>query len=164
MRLAELLDDAATIVVYATSVASEAMIVADELVLIDEHRILQRGAPLDVYRDPQNRRVADLTCVPRANWMPPDVNHPLAQEVRRRGEALGFRPEHLQIAAIEAGDAFDTHVSLVETDGTVAYVHVMFGAEPWVVRTMIDATTLALEPGTPITIHASPDDRIWCRG
>ncbi len=162
-RLNELLHGQDTIVVYATSVASEAMTVADELILLDDQRVIQQGEPLAVYRDPTSRRAADLTSVPRTNWLPADIAQALCNG-ESLGRAVGFRPEHLSLEPASGAHRFEAEVVLVETDGTSVYVHVVFGDEEWVVKAPISATTLALEADARVTLFAAESDRIECDG
>lgn len=163
-RLNELLHGQDTIVVYATSVASEAMTVADELILLDEQHIIQQGEPLAVYRAPASRRAADLTSVPRTNWIPAAAPREITDSSVARGQTIGFRPEHLSLEPLDDAHRFDVDVTLVETDGTSVYVHVVFGGEDWVVRAPISASTLNLDAGARVTLYGAPSDRIECRG
>ena len=162
-RMTELLHGQDTIVVYATSVASEAMTVADELILLDDQRVIQRGEPLAVYQEPTSRRAADLTSVPRTNWLPADVAQELSDGASP-GRVVGFRPEHLSLEPSTDAFRFDVDVVLVETDGTSVYVHVVFGDQEWVAKAPISATTLALEAGVRVTLFAAESDRIECDG
>jgi ABC-type sugar transport system ATPase subunit len=54
-------------VVYVTHDQAEAMSLADEVAVMRAGRILQRGAPLDVYRRPADRFVAAFVGSPRMN-------------------------------------------------------------------------------------------------
>lgn len=53
--------------VYVTHDQIEAMSLADRIAVIDKGRLMQYGAPLDVYNNPQNRFVANFVGSPRIN-------------------------------------------------------------------------------------------------
>lgn len=53
--------------IYVTHDQIEAMSLADKIAIIDRGRLMQYGAPLDIYNDPQNRFVANFVGSPRMN-------------------------------------------------------------------------------------------------
>ncbi len=57
--------------VYVTHDQSEALALSDEIAVFDSGRIVQRGAPQDIYRQPNSRFVADF--VGSANFLPGTV-------------------------------------------------------------------------------------------
>jgi iron(III) transport system ATP-binding protein len=57
--------------VYVTHDQSEALALSDEIAVFDAGRIIQRGTPQQIYRQPQNRFVADF--VGSANFLPGTV-------------------------------------------------------------------------------------------
>ncbi|MFV1876768.1 ABC transporter ATP-binding protein [Nioella sp.] len=65
--------------IYVTHDQIEAMSLADKIAIIDQGKLMQYGAPLDIYNDPQNRFVANFVGSPRMNL----VDGELRQE---RGE------------------------------------------------------------------------------
>ncbi len=54
--------------VYVTHDQSEALALSDEIAVFDAGRIIQRGSPQDIYRQPKSRFVADF--VGSANFLP----------------------------------------------------------------------------------------------
>jgi iron(III) transport system ATP-binding protein len=54
--------------VYVTHDQSEALALSDEIAVFDRGRVIQRGTPQDIYRNPKNRFVADF--VGSANFVP----------------------------------------------------------------------------------------------
>ena len=66
--LARLLAGLGTTVLYVTHDQEEAMLLADHLVVLDRGRIVQEGAPLDLYRHPANPFVASF--LGEANLLP----------------------------------------------------------------------------------------------
>jgi multiple sugar transport system ATP-binding protein len=55
--------------IYVTHDQIEAMSLADKIAIIDKGRLMQYGAPLDVYNDPHNRFVANFVGSPRMNLL-----------------------------------------------------------------------------------------------
>ncbi|MGU7769945.1 ABC transporter ATP-binding protein [Burkholderia sp. MR1-5-21] len=117
-------------VVYVTHDQTEAMTLADKIVLLhagaDTARhgsIAQVGAPLDLYHRPASRFVAGFIGSPRMNFLPAVVTAcgarsatvtvahsgetfavPRDGSALRAGDAvtLGIRPEHLTLASVDA--------------------------------------------------------------
>ena len=58
-----------TTTVYVTHDQEEAMSLGERLVVLDEGVVQQTGAPLEVYREPQNRFVADFVGSPPMNFI-----------------------------------------------------------------------------------------------
>ncbi len=58
--------------VYVTHDQSEALALSDEIAVFDSGRIIQRGTPQQIYREPKNRFVADF--VGSANFLPGTVH------------------------------------------------------------------------------------------
>ncbi|MET4488987.1 ABC transporter ATP-binding protein [Bradyrhizobium sp. LA7.1] len=55
--------------IYVTHDQIEAMSLADKIAIIDKGRLMQYGAPLDVYNNPHNRFVANFVGSPRMNLL-----------------------------------------------------------------------------------------------
>ncbi|MDM7464292.1 MAG: ABC transporter ATP-binding protein [Tepidimonas taiwanensis] len=78
--------------VYVTHDQTEAMTMADRVVLMRAGRIEQQGSPRDLYERPASTFVAGFIGAPAMNLM------------TRAGEpTLGVRPEHIQVCAPEDG-------------------------------------------------------------
>ncbi|WP_323765840.1 ABC transporter ATP-binding protein [Marinovum sp.] len=132
--------------VYVTHDQTEAMTMADRIVVLHDGEIEQLGAPLDLYNRPANRFVAGFLGSPRMNFIEAAVTgvqgrsvsvaapgltgeaaieiHAEA-EVPRQGDKviIGVRPEGFG-AAGEPGWSMDTRVAVVESLGreTIVYV------------------------------------------
>lgn len=122
-ELREMLHAEGLTVIYTTSDPRDAFNLADHVVLLDDHRILQSGAPLDVYQHPSTAAAADLMSDPGVNRF-------------RDGTALCVvRPEHLSLVP-EAGQqrAFDLGVLSVETNGSETYLHGTMADDHWVAK------------------------------
>ncbi|MEM9474341.1 MAG: sn-glycerol-3-phosphate ABC transporter ATP-binding protein UgpC [Pseudomonadota bacterium] len=133
VEIARLHQEIGATMIYVTHDQVEAMTLADKIVVLRAGRIEQVGAPLDLYRDPDNRFVAGFIGSPSMNFIggtvngagvdapglkqtvPADVALPSAGS----GITLGLRPEHLEI-----DPAGDTHaVELTEALGGVSYAY-----------------------------------------
>ncbi|AJY42725.1 sn-glycerol-3-phosphate ABC transporter ATP-binding protein UgpC [Burkholderia humptydooensis] len=137
-------------VVYVTHDQTEAMTLADKIVLLhagaDTARagsIAQVGTPLELYHQPNSRFVAGFIGSPRMNFLPAVVagrdTHrttvtlatgealtlPRGDAALRVGDAvtLGIRPEHLALADAQASATLTRDVALVEHLGELSYVH-----------------------------------------
>jgi lactose/L-arabinose transport system ATP-binding protein len=121
--------------IYVTHDQTEAMTLADKIVVLRDGRIEQAGAPLDLYDDPDNAFVAGFIGSPRMNFLegvaepgavrlpglggmvvPTDIALPAGKV------SVGVRPEHLRFAE---GDT--VRIDLIEHLGGVSYVHVLTG-------------------------------------
>jgi lactose/L-arabinose transport system ATP-binding protein len=133
VEIARLHQEIGATMIYVTHDQVEAMTLADKIVVLRAGRIEQVGAPMDLYRDPDNRFVAGFIGSPAMNFLDgvirggevevPALKRSLSLPVRMPPEGtavqLGLRPEHL---SIDRGS--DTHhVDLTEALGGVSYAH-----------------------------------------
>ncbi|MEM8957452.1 MAG: sn-glycerol-3-phosphate ABC transporter ATP-binding protein UgpC [Pseudomonadota bacterium] len=131
VEIARLHQDIGATMIYVTHDQTEAMTMADKIVVLRDGRIEQVGAPMDLYRDPDTRFVAGFIGAPSMNFVdgvagPDGVSAPglspdaLPNSVREGPVTLGIRPEHLELGA------GDTHrVELTEALGGVSLAHVI---------------------------------------
>ncbi|MFQ6548442.1 ABC transporter ATP-binding protein [Aestuariibius sp. 2305UL40-4] len=94
--------------VYVTHDQTEAMTLADKIVVLREGRVEQIGSPMDLYNDPANQFVAGFLGSPSMNFLPAE----LVQEGDDR--ILGIRPEDL---FLDDNGALAARVSHVENLG-----------------------------------------------
>jgi ABC-type sugar transport system ATPase subunit len=122
--------------IYVTHDQTEAMTMADRIVVLRGGRVEQAGAPLALYNRPANKFVAGFIGSPRMNFLDavarsgnavavddmPALAVPAAAETSD-GErvTLGVRPEHLGF--VDAGGLPGT-VDIVEQMGGESYVYV----------------------------------------
>ena len=78
-----------TTMIYVTHDQTEAMTMGDRIVVMNEGRIQQVGAPLEVYDNPGNVFVAGFIGSPTMNL--------LSGTVERQGDALSFRSDGLSL-------------------------------------------------------------------
>ncbi|WP_129142002.1 sn-glycerol-3-phosphate import ATP-binding protein UgpC [Modicisalibacter coralii] len=139
--------------VYVTHDQTEAMTLADRLVVMNAGRVEQCGTPMALYDRPATRFVAGFIGSPAMNFLPVTVRGERL-ELPDGGEldlatglddgaelTLGVRPEHLTTlpdgAAMPASAvALDTRVELIEPLGadTLAYTRLAGLDEPVVAR------------------------------
>ncbi|WP_298850181.1 ABC transporter ATP-binding protein [uncultured Ruegeria sp.] len=135
VEIARLHQEIGATMIYVTHDQVEAMTMADKIVVLRDGRIEQVGAPMDLYRDPDNRFVAGFIGSPAMNFLDCDyadghVTHPaLGQPLHVSASVpagvtkvtLGMRPEHIHIDR-----AADTcSVDLTEALGGVSYSYLL---------------------------------------
>ncbi|MEM9796835.1 MAG: sn-glycerol-3-phosphate ABC transporter ATP-binding protein UgpC [Pseudomonadota bacterium] len=136
VEIARLHKEIGATMIYVTHDQVEAMTLADKIVVLRDGRIEQVGAPLDLYRDPDNRFVAGFIGSPSMNFVAGTVRGS-AVEVPALAATLtppgalpsdgsevivGLRPEHLEL-----GDGADLGVDLTEALGGVSYAYLTAG-------------------------------------
>ncbi|NCO21420.1 MAG: sn-glycerol-3-phosphate ABC transporter ATP-binding protein UgpC [Rhodobacterales bacterium] len=135
VEIARLHKEIGATMIYVTHDQVEAMTLADKIVVLRAGRIEQVGAPLELYRDPDNRFVAGFIGSPAMNFLAAKVGAgrqvaapalqgslALPVQVPPEGTAvtLGIRPEHIEIVP------GDTHsVDLTEALGGVSYAYLV---------------------------------------
>jgi glycerol transport system ATP-binding protein len=122
-ELRDMLQDRDLVVVYTTSDPRDAFNLGDEVLLLNDHALVQAGAPLAVYQSPLSSVAADLMSDPGINcWYRDDV-------------LRGVRPEHLDLHSRGAADVvFSAELLSVETNGSETYLHCRFEGAHWVAR------------------------------
>ena len=131
VEIARLHKEIGATMIYVTHDQVEAMTLADKIVVLRAGRIEQVGAPMDLYRDPDNRFVAGFIGSPAMNFVAGTVKGgqidvpAIAQSVDAPASAtdgqkvlVGLRPEHL---VLTTGDALT--VELTESLGGVSYAY-----------------------------------------
>ena len=135
VEIARLHQEIGATMIYVTHDQTEAMTLADKIVVLRAGRIEQVGPPLALYDDPDNAFVAGFIGSPRMNFLdavpaegglrlPGLGDRVVATGARAAGPRVsaGVRPEHLRLVP---GDA--ARVELVEHLGGVSYVHLTAG-------------------------------------
>ncbi len=135
VEIARLHKEIGATMIYVTHDQVEAMTLADKIVVLRAGRVEQVGAPLDLYRDPDNKFVAGFIGSPAMNFLDGVVEGgkvkvpglkasvPLAVNLPHEGTSvvIGLRPEHLKI-----DPSGDTHrIDLSEALGGVSYAYLM---------------------------------------
>ncbi len=105
IEIANLHKQLSTSMVYVTHDQTEAMTLADKIVVLRDGRVEQTGSPMELYNNPQNQFVAGFLGSPSMNFLPASL---LDQSDPR---TLGLRPEDI---TIEANGPFTAVVQHVE--------------------------------------------------
>ncbi len=95
--------------VYVTHDQTEAMTLADRIVVLRDGRIEQIGGPMELYNDPANQFVAGFLGAPSMNFL-------AAGPLGAPGATLGIRPEHLSFAKDGRLTGTITHVERLGGD------------------------------------------------
>ena len=135
VEIARLHKEIGATMIYVTHDQVEAMTLADKIVVLRGGVIEQVGAPMDIYRDPNNKFVAGFIGSPAMNFLSgrvkqgkievPDLQTSVKMAVNLPEEGavveLGLRPEHLII-----NPEGNTHsIEMTESLGGVSYVHLI---------------------------------------
>ena len=150
--------------IYVTHDQVEAMTMADKIVVLRLGRIEQVGAPLDLYRDPDNRFVAGFIGSPAMNFLDATVTEqgtidvpalktalslPVTVPAAGTRVILGIRPEHITVVS---GDTMS--VELTEALGGVSYDYIQADTgERLIVEERGDERSA---PGTRVALNFDP--------
>jgi multiple sugar transport system ATP-binding protein len=140
IELARLHAELGTTMVYVTHDQTEAMTLGDRIAVFNQGRIEQVGDPMDLYRDPDNRFVAEFLGAPKINLLSYQLDEQ-SDRVRladglsaaaadlgcttdqlRPGQTVGLRPESLTLT--HAGTGLPACVEFTEHLGDTAVVYV----------------------------------------
>ena len=116
LEISELHKRLQTTMIYVTHDQVEAMTMADKIVVLNQGRIEQIGSPLELYRTPRNRFVAEFIGSPKMNILTGDYAAPAD------AAAIGIRPEHLDLST-ESG-LWAGRVGVAEHLGSDTFLHV----------------------------------------
>ncbi|SHE88187.1 carbohydrate ABC transporter ATP-binding protein, CUT1 family [Litoreibacter ascidiaceicola] len=135
VEIARLHKEIGATMIYVTHDQVEAMTLADKIVVLRAGHIEQVGAPLDLYRNPDNKFVAGFIGSPAMNFLDGVVTGgevdipalkgryklPLGTPADGTEVSFGIRPEHLEI-----DPKGDTHtVDMTEALGGVSFAHLI---------------------------------------
>jgi multiple sugar transport system ATP-binding protein len=129
--------------IYVTHDQTEAMTMADKIVVMDRGEVQQIAAPLELYNHPVNRFVAGFIGTPAMNFFDGSLRRsggetifvesgtgglvlPLANipPSLDGASAIGIRPEHFLVTDPSDPLAFAATIQVVETLGNQTYIHV----------------------------------------
>ena len=148
LEIAKLHNDLDSTMIYVTHDQTEAMTLADKIVVLRAGIVEQYGSPLELYDNPDNEFVAGFIGSPRMNFMDAEVtsskkgsakiNIPSLGNLKidvstrdrtpEKGEAVrvGIRPEHF-ISAAGAKHKFKAPTTVVEQLGGNSYLYLNIG-------------------------------------
>ena len=111
-------------IVYVTHDQIEALTMADRIGVLRAGRLVQVGAPREIYEAPLNVYVASRLGSPAMNLLPGDL---LPVEGKPAGTAtVGARTEHLRIGRVQGGSGMGT-VQRIEHLGDQNHIHLAVG-------------------------------------
>ena len=145
-------------VVYVTHDQTEAMGMADKIVLMNGGSIVQSGTPAELYEAPANAFAASFIGSPpmmlmAAEKLPPAM-YPAALQAGTDKYLIGVRPEHFHIVAPSSTELFGS-VTGVEFQGAESYIYLdLPGGDAIIVRSPEKSS---LKPGDRVGLnwHAS---------
>jgi multiple sugar transport system ATP-binding protein len=156
-------------VIYATPDELEALSMGEEIAVMRDGAVVQRGTPEDLYERPADVYVATKIGSPHMNVMkatvakdsrsfetPLGVFAPVKGKTAIAGEAalLGVRPSDIRLAT-KGEKAIDTRIHLLEPLGDVTIVSLESGSE--MLRMVLpEASAAAMKPGDPVPIAIDP--------
>ena len=153
VELAKLHDQLNATMIYVTHDQTEAMTLADDIIVLDEGIISQQGTPLQLYKNPDNIFVAGFIGSPKMNFISTTITSKTANETevnifgsskitisKNSANAsdgdkvqLGIRPEHLMVNK-EGNASWESKVFVVEKLGSGTFLYLEKEGEPLVVE------------------------------
>ncbi|MGR3485000.1 MAG: ABC transporter ATP-binding protein [Paracoccaceae bacterium] len=148
-----------TTTIYVTHDQTEALTMADRIVVMRGGRIQQVGSPDDLFHRPANAFVAGFIGSPGMNFFGSGLGAGVLPQGAPPGAILGIRPEHVRIGD-GAGDGPALRLSLVENLGTEKILHFDLpegrdGAPGTLVARVIDDRRF--EEGQTLPLRFPPD-------
>lgn len=150
--------------IYVTHDQTEAMTLADRIVVFNRGRIEQVGAPMELYERPANIFVAGFIGAPAMNFLPGNVEggRLLVEGTTMTGlqlqtfgpVTLGARPEHLEIVD-PRDEGLRGRVELVERLGAQTFAYVATG-EPAATITVAVPAERSIAPGDIVGLRPDP--------
>jgi len=154
VELAKLHDQLNATMIYVTHDQTEAMTLANDIVVLDEGIVSQKGSPMELYNNPNNLFVGGFIGSPKMNFISSKITSksgdktevdlmgsakisiPKTSATSSEGDSveLGIRPEHLTVN--QSGDAsWESKVFVVEKLGSGTFLYLEKDGEPLVVET-----------------------------
>ncbi|MFO8125701.1 ABC transporter ATP-binding protein, partial [Yoonia sp.] len=178
VEIARLHKEIGATMIYVTHDQVEAMTLADKIVVLRLGVIEQVGAPMDLYRDPDNKFVAGFIGSPAMNFVHGTVKsgaveapglgaryeNLISTAYEGKAVSVGARPEHIVI-----DPDGDTHsVELIESLGGVSFAYLTSDTGERIVveergdeRTPADARVgISIDPGRIFLFDAKTEQRI----
>lgn len=154
VELAKLHDQLNATMIYVTHDQTEAMTLANDIVVLDQGIVSQKGTPMDLYNSPKNLFVAGFIGSPKMNFIESTVisKNSNSSEVDILGSGklsipkvlsnvsegdkikIGIRPEHLEINQI-SDVVWEGKVFVAEKLGSGTFLYLEKEGEPLVVQT-----------------------------
>ncbi len=154
VELAKLHDQLNATMIYVTHDQTEAMTLANDIVVLDEGIVSQKGTPMELYNNPNNLFVGGFIGSPKMNFISSKIlsksdnsteielldnakiNIHKSSASANEGDSveLGIRPEHLLVNK-DADASWESKVFVVEKLGSGTFLYLEKEGEPLVVET-----------------------------
>ncbi len=157
--------------IYVTHDQTEAMTLADKIVVLRDGRVEQTGTPREVYERPANVFVAGFIGSPRMNLLNAEwrgvgliaaggqtIQSPISGDGLSTGTkvTLGIRPEHLTLATGETAGTLRATVDFSEYLGGTQYLYCQLpDGQPLTVEYR---SAVPIDVGAEVALRASPED------
>ena len=177
IELARLHAELGTTMVYVTHDQTEAMTLGDRIAVFNKGCVEQIGRPMDLYRNPANRFVAEFLGSPKINMLPYGWDEASAQMVfeggavlpinetetaalpRRQGVVVGWRPEDLRLS--EAGSGLPGVVEFTENLGDVCVLYIRSPAAPELLTVKLAGDQANVELGQAVGVQPAVSGLIF---
>lgn len=161
--------------VFVTHDQIEAMTLADRIVILNDCKIEQIGAPMEIYQRPATKFVATFVGSPKINLLAADVSPgdggkarisipgtcafqseiPFSALPAENSFSVGLRPEHVRIAAEGENGVLSGAAQVVERLGERTLVHVALPSGDMVVAEDVGASAIRSGDACGLSIDAS---------
>ena len=156
-----------TTMVYVTHDQTEAMTMADRIVVLDKGEIQQIDTPINLYNNPANRFVAEFIGSPSMNFIEGTIEDNIFKSeeenfsmkispgnIKGNGNkiVMGIRPEHIELAEEKDESCLQGQIELIEVMGKESFIYLKTAKHKLIVR--VDSA-VKLEQNQ--TINIKPD-------
>ncbi|MFI6918999.1 ABC transporter ATP-binding protein [Nonomuraea spiralis] len=167
-KLKEIHRDTGHTLVYVTHDQTEALTFADEVVVLNDGRIVQAGRPAELFLSPEHEFVGHFIGSPGMNVLPAEIDGGVVRIGRSEvgavaGELppgpvrIGVRPEFVQVGGPPGGPGVAARVTGVDRMGSHDLVRAEVGGHPVIARTEAGSSWT---PGT-VEFLGFPADRTF---
>ena len=150
-ELIELHNRLKTTFVYVTHDQSEAMSMADTIILMDKGEIQQEASPEVIYKDPNNIFTARFMGMPPMNVLP----------VPGESFYVGYRPEHVRLCTEKAG-GYDRKATVLTREMMGSEIHYKVQLREDVCdvteNIMVKSSQTGFNVGEEVIVHVNEED------
>ena len=155
--------------VYVTHDQVEALTLSDRIVVMDQGRVMQEGAPYDIYHHPQNLFVAEFIGDPRINLFTGnlvrendairldcgDMVLPVGSDLHTRSGKLiaSVRPESIKVSTKQKDDWLKVGLDNIQPTGANTILQAHAGRSP---ITLLQPGFIRMDVGEPLWIDFDP--------
>jgi multiple sugar transport system ATP-binding protein len=159
---------------YVTHDQTEAMTLADQIVVLSQGRIQQIGTPQQIYQAPANRMVASFLGNPAMNLLhstyqngafhfkSQNIACPLYLQNALKNTPtqtvdIGIRPEFIQVVSDSTESSLSVTVEVVEPLGRETLIRAFLTSEPSQTLNLVTQGKFLPTPGDRLAIQLDPD-------